>query len=110
VYIGVLSGLSTVVQLRAPQAYRGRVLGLYLVALGVGYPIGALVQGPIVDRIGIGWTTTASALLLTLVMVTAAGRLPGVRTALFGADAPPPPDDAATVQPASAQALADVAR
>jgi MFS family permease len=110
VYIGVLSGLSTVVQLRAPQAYRGRVLGLYLVALGVGYPIGALVQGPIVDRIGIGWTTTASALLLTLVMVTAAWRLPGVRTALFGADAPPPPDDAATVRPASAQALADVAR
>jgi MFS family permease len=110
VYIGVLSGLSTVVQLRAPQAYRGRVLGLYLVALGVGYPIGALVQGPIVDRIGIGWTTTASALLLTLVMATAAWRLPGVRAALFGADGPPPPDDAATVRPAGAQALADMAR
>jgi MFS family permease len=100
VYIGVLSGLSTVVQLRAPQAYRGRVLGLYLVALGVGYPIGALVQGPIVDRIGIGWTTTASALLLTLVMVTAAWRLPGARTALFGA----------AVQPASTRTLADMAR
>ncbi len=33
VYIGVLSGLSTVVQLRAPQAYRGRVLSFFLVAL-----------------------------------------------------------------------------
>jgi MFS family permease len=110
VYIGVLSGLSTVVQLRAPQAYRGRVLGLYLVALGVGYPIGALVQGPVVDRIGIGWTTTASALLLTLVMVTAAWRLPGARTALFGADGPTPPDDAAAVQPASTRTLTDMAR
>lgn len=92
VYIGVLSGLSTVVQLRAPQAYRGRVLGLYLVALGVGYPVGALVQGPIVDRIGIGWTTAASAVLLSLVMITAACFLPGVRTALFAADSPPSPD------------------
>jgi MFS family permease len=90
VYISVLSGLSTVVQLRAPQAYRGRVLGLYLVALGVGYPVGALVQGPIVDRIGIGWTTTATALLLTLVMAVAACCLPGVRSALFRADAAEP--------------------
>ena len=46
VYIGVLSGLSTLVQLRAPQAYRGRVLSFFLVALGVAYPVGSLVQGP----------------------------------------------------------------
>ncbi|HMH91460.1 MAG TPA: MFS transporter [Streptosporangiaceae bacterium] len=85
VYIGVLSGLSTVVQVRAPAAFRGRVLSLYLVALGVAYPIGALVQGPVADRIGIGWTTTATALLLTLVMAAAAVSLPGVRRALFGA-------------------------
>jgi MFS family permease len=102
VYIGVLSGLSTVVQLRAPQAYRGRVLSLYLVALGVGYPVGALVQGPIVDRIGIGWTTTAAALLLTLVMVAAACFLPGVRTALFATDDPAAPDSAVGLGSASA--------
>jgi MFS family permease len=84
VYIGVLSGLSTVVQLRAPAAYRGRVLGLYLVALGVGYPVGSLLQGPVVDRIGIGWTTTGTAVLLTLVLAVAAAALPGVRRALFG--------------------------
>jgi MFS family permease len=85
VYIGVLSGLSTVVQVRAPAAFRGRVLSLYLVALGVAYPIGALVQGPVADRIGIGWTTTATAVLLTLVMALAAVSLPGVRRALFAA-------------------------
>jgi predicted MFS family arabinose efflux permease len=83
VYIGVLSGLSTVVQVRAPAAYRGRVLSLYLVALGVAYPVGALVQGPVVDRIGIGWTTTATALLLTVVLAVAAVSLPGVRRALL---------------------------
>jgi MFS family permease len=82
VYIGVLSGLSTVVQLRAPQAYRGRVLSFYLVALGVAYPVGSLVQGPVIDRIGIGWTTAASAVLLALVMAAVAAWRPGVVRAI----------------------------
>jgi MFS family permease len=102
VYIGVLSGLSTVVQVRAPEAYRGRVLSLYLVALGVAYPIGALVQGPVVDRIGIGWTTTATAVLLMAVMGVAAVSLPGARRALFG----PEPADG---EPAAAMAGCAVA-
>ena len=68
VYIGVLSGLSTVVQLRAPAAYRGRVLSLYLVALGVVYPIGSLIQGPLADRVGLAWTTGGSAALLAVAL------------------------------------------
>jgi MFS family permease len=76
VYIGVLSGLTTLVQLRAPQAYRGRVLSFFLVALGVAYPVGSLVQGPVIDWIGLGWTTAATAILLLLIMaiVTLRGR------------------------------------
>ncbi len=66
VYIGVLSGLSTVVQLRAPSQYRGRVLSIYLVALGVAYPIGSLAQGPIADRFGLPHTTVGAAALLAL--------------------------------------------
>jgi predicted MFS family arabinose efflux permease len=106
VYIGVLSGLSTVVQLRAPAAFRGRVLSLYLVALGVAYPIGALVQGPVVDRIGIGWTTTATALVLTLVLAVAAAALPGVRRALFGAE---PAGEGSLAGAVLAEAVADQA-
>ncbi len=68
IYIGVLSGLSTVVQLRAPSEYRGRVLSFYLVALGVSYPIGSLMQGPIVDRIGLGWTTFGAGALLAVTL------------------------------------------
>ncbi len=68
VYIGVLSGLSTLVQLSAPQEFRGRILSIYLVALGVAYPIGSLAQGPLADRIGLGWTTAASALSLALIL------------------------------------------
>jgi MFS family permease len=78
VYIGVLSGLTTLVQLRAPQAYRGRVLSFFLVALGVAYPIGSLAQGPVIDWIGLGWTTAGTALALALVMAAVAVRKPGL--------------------------------
>ena len=62
-YIGVLSGLGTVVQLRAPAAYRARILSLYMVALGMIYPIGAVVQGALGDRFGIRGVTVACALV-----------------------------------------------
>lgn len=68
VYIGVLSGLSTVVQLRAPTEFRGRILSLYLVALGVSYPIGSLIEGPIADHIGLPWTTASAAAVLLVVL------------------------------------------
>ena len=74
VYIGVLSGLTTLVQLGAPQAYRGRVLSFFFVALGVGYPIGSLAQGPVIDWIGLGWTTAGTAALLGLIMTVVALR------------------------------------
>jgi MFS family permease len=82
VYLGVLSGLSTVVQLRAPEAYRGRILAFFLVALGVGYPIGSLVQGPVIDRIGMVWTTAGAAGLLSLIMVVVAFSWPGIARAI----------------------------
>jgi len=91
VYIGVLSGLTTLVQLRAPQAYRGRVLSIFLVALGVAYPIGSLIQGPVIDWIGLGWTTATTAVLLTLIMAVVTVRRPGfVRAIIGGMDAGPP--------------------
>lgn len=64
VYMAVLSGLNTTVQLRAPREARARVLGLYMVALGTLYPIGALVQGALADAIGIRVTAIGAAALL----------------------------------------------
>jgi MFS family permease len=90
VYIGVLSGLSTVVQLRAPDAYRGRILSFYLVALGVAYPIGSLVQGPIIDQIGVGWTTAGSAAVLLTVMAAAVIWRPRTVRAITSVTGPPP--------------------
>jgi len=71
-----------VVQLRAPQAYRGRVLSFFLVALGVAYPIGSLAQGPVIDWIGLGWTTAGTSILLLLIMAAVAFGKPGVVRAI----------------------------
>jgi MFS family permease len=90
VYIGVLSGLSTIVQLRAPDAYRGRVLSFFMVALGVAYPAGSLLQGPVIDRIGVGATTAGTAALLLLIMAVTVLRRPGfIRSIIDAMDGDP---------------------
>jgi MFS family permease len=67
-YIGILSGLQTVVQLRAPTLYRARVLSFHTVALGAIYPIGTVLQGWAADRVGLQTVTTAGAVGLLAVM------------------------------------------
>lgn len=88
-YIGALSGLSTVVQLQAPPEFRGRVLSLYTVALGVLYPIGSLAQGPIADAIGLPVTTAAASTLLLGLLAFVGLARPRVITAL-ARDTPAP--------------------
>lgn len=68
-YMFVFSGVGTVVQLRAPAEFRARVLSFYFLALGVLYPVGATLQGPIADRIGLGEMTTLSGVALLGVFV-----------------------------------------
>jgi hypothetical protein len=68
------------------------VLSFYLVALGVAYPVGSLVQGPVIDRIGIGWTTAASAVLLALVMAAVAAWRPAMVRAITTLPDGPLPD------------------
>ncbi len=80
-YIGVLTGLNTVVQLRAPDDARGRVLGLYMMALGTIYPVGLVIQGAVAATVGIRPVTVASGLVLLAVMAA----LLILRPALFHA-------------------------
>ncbi len=63
-YICVLSGLNTVVQLRAPTAARGRILSIYMMALGLIYPVGAVLQGWLANVHGIRAVTVAGAVVL----------------------------------------------
>jgi MFS family permease len=73
-YIGVLSGLNTVVQVHAPPEARGRILGLYMLSLGTIYPIGSLIEGQIANHTGIRNVTIASGIcLLCVVAIVAIG-------------------------------------
>jgi MFS family permease len=88
-YVGVLSGLGTVVQLRAPAALRARILSLYMVALGTIYPLGAVVQGALGDRFGLRTVTGGCAAVFLVVLVAAGRTRPGLVTAFD--DLPPVP-------------------
>jgi MFS family permease len=95
-YIGILTGLMTVVQLRAPAAVRGRVLSLFMVALGTIYPIGAVFQGALGDRIGLRATTIACAAAFAAIFATLVLRSPRLVDEL---DDPPTADTAGPITP-----------
>ena len=100
-YICILSGLSAVMQLRSPPAFRGRVLSLYFATLSVVFPIGALFQGVFARRIGMRTTT----LLCAMGMLLAVGAIAAVRPELLHSldDAPAiDEDEAALVTDANA--------
>lgn len=82
IYIGVLSGLNTAIQLRAPASARGRVLGLYMMALGTIYPLGALVQGVLGDHFGLRRVTIGTAVLLLVAVILFIRRRPDLVAAL----------------------------
>jgi MFS family permease len=92
-YVGVLSGLGTVVQLRAPVVLRARILSLYMVALGTVYPLGAVLQGALGDRLGLRWVTAGGAVVFLVVTVAAGLARPDLVAALD--DPPAPAGDAA---------------
>lgn len=77
-YIGILSGLSAVVQLRAPTRLRGRILAFFFTALGVIYPIGALAQGALADGLGLHAVTVAAALAMLAVLALLAATQPSM--------------------------------
>ena len=62
-YMGCLNQLNASVQLHAPAAERSRILGLYTMALSVGFPLGSVVEGRFADLFGLrAVTVTAGAL------------------------------------------------
>ena len=90
-YIGVLAGLQAVVQVRAPAAYRGRVVSLFLVGLGTLYPLGALWQGVVGDALGLRWATTLGAAALLAFIGGLALLRPQALRALDPVPPPPAP-------------------
>jgi MFS family permease len=93
-YIGILAGLQTTVQLRAPQEVRGRVLSIYVVAIGGIFPIGGVIQGWLGDRIGLGHTTAIACGLMLAVLAYVGARRPHV----FRALGDPEPEEISAVE------------
>jgi predicted MFS family arabinose efflux permease len=77
-YIGILTGLNTTIQLRAPATARGRILSLYMLVLGVGYPVGAVIQGAIGQQIGVREVTIAGAVVMMAALVAIRAQKPEV--------------------------------
>lgn len=77
-YIGVLAGCNTIVQLHAPAELRGRMLGIYMMALGILYPVGALAQGALANGAGLRVVTAggAAVLLVVVAALRATGSFP----------------------------------
>lgn len=80
-YLAVLSGTSTVCQLRAPRALRARVASLFMLCVAGGHATGLVVQGWLGDRLGLPAVTVAGG--LALLAVVAITRL--LRPGLFAA-------------------------
>jgi predicted MFS family arabinose efflux permease len=87
-YLGALASFTSIAQLRAPAAVRGRVLSVLLIILGSFYPLGAVVQGAIADEIGLRATTFGAAALMMVLLVLARLLRPQFASAL---DAPAAP-------------------
>ena len=69
VYLAVLSGTSTVCQLRAPRELRARIASLFMLGVGGGHALGLVVQGWLGDRVGLPAVTAATGLLLLGIVV-----------------------------------------
>jgi predicted MFS family arabinose efflux permease len=87
-YLGALSSFTSIGQLRAPAAVRGRVMSLLMMILGTLYPLGSILQGAVADRIGLRATTVGAAGLMLLALALARLLRPRFADAL---DTPPTP-------------------
>jgi MFS family permease len=76
-YMGCMSTFSTIGQTRAPENARGRVMAINNATLGILYPIGAVTQGALGDRIGLRWVTVGSGVVMIVAMVGARVLRPG---------------------------------
>jgi MFS family permease len=86
VYLAVLSGTSTVCQLRAPRELRARMASLFMLGVGGGHALGLVVQGWLGDRVGLPAVTATTGLLLFAIV----GAVRLLRPDLLAAmDAPP---------------------
>jgi MFS family permease len=97
VYLAVLSGTSTVCQLRAPRHLRARIASLFMLGVGGGHSLGLVVQGWLGDRVGLPVVTAVTGLLLAGIVVAVRALRPDLLAAME------PSGDVHPLQPADGQ-------
>jgi MFS family permease len=99
VYLAVLSGTSTVCQLRAPRELRARIASLFMLGVGGGHALGLIIQGWLGDRVGLPAVTAVTGVALLGIVV--AVRV--LRPDLLEAMEPTPSGDVHPLQAADGQ-------
>jgi MFS family permease len=62
-YLFSVAGTNGDIQLHVEEGMRGRVLSIYLLAFGLGYPLGSLVAGVLAQSAGVRVTTVVGAIV-----------------------------------------------
>jgi predicted MFS family arabinose efflux permease len=78
-YLLVAVALNTSIQVRVAEAYRGRVLSIYLMGLLGGMPVGALLEGRLGDVVGLRTTVAGAGIALGLFSLYAAAHFRALR-------------------------------
>jgi MFS family permease len=101
VYLAVLSGTSTVCQLRAPRELRARIASLFMLGVGGGHALGLVIQGWLGDRVGLPAVTAVTGLLLLGIVVAVRVTRPDLLEAME--PSPSPSGDVHPLQAADGQ-------
>jgi MFS family permease len=67
-YLNVLSGTTTVCQVRAPRELRARMASLAMLGVGGGHSLGLVIQGWLGDRVGLRLVTAVTGLALLAII------------------------------------------
>jgi len=65
-FLVVIATDNSCIQGLAKEPWRGRVIGIWLTAYGIAYPVGVLVQGILADAIGVRTVLLGDAVILTI--------------------------------------------
>lgn len=84
-YLNVLSGVTTVCQIRAPRVLRARIASLAMLGIGGGHSLGLVMQGWLGDRVGLPLVTAVAGISLLAIVATVRALRPGLLEAM---DAP----------------------
>ena len=104
-YLAFAATLNTTLQLLVEDARRGRIIAVYLMGLTLALPVGALIQGWLVEQVGPRATVAGGALLLLTATAALASR------GWFGAmDGPAPELGAAAADQAPSSDVVPAAR